>query len=363
MKKDQNQSVFKITIAAIIFVAAIVIGIGISASTHNILPVILKTKNHVKPQRTCGTFAEDFTKNASRGELIINDYTSFTFVYTKATREGHAYTACWFPLENLNIDFSSYDELEIDLTTSKARRIPLNLSVQNNVETHQYVRQFIEIEEGKTTYSLPLNEFYTPSEWYDANDVTQAQIPEQDFSKVEAMSFESCHLLGREIKDQFTVNTLVLKKDLTLFYVFVLIGAGLAITVAWLLILKPFQKEEEIVHVPIKEVEYKAESIGDKVIAYLAKNYTNPDLTLEDLKTEFGKGKAEISNLIKESTKLTFPRYLNFLRIEEAKRILKSGDFKTVAEVGFLVGFNSSSNFIRVFKAQEGVSPKKFLEE
>ena len=104
-------------------------------------------------------------------------------------------------------------------------------------------------------------------------------------------------------------------------------------------------------------------TIEDQIIAFLAKNYNNPDLTLEDLKSEFGKGKAEISNIIKDTTKLTFPRYLNYLRIEEAKRVLKSGDFKTVAEVGFLVGFNSSSNFIRVFKTQEGVSPKKFLED
>lgn len=362
MKKNKLPPIFKITIAMIFVVFAIVISIGIGFSRQNILPIILETKDHLKPNRTCGTFAEDFTKNASRGELVIKDYTSFSFIYSKAKRVNHAYVACWFPLENVNIDFSNFDVLEIDITTNKARRIPINLSVQNNLETHQYVRQFVEIEKGKTTYSLPFDEFYTPSEWYDANNVTQAQIPEQDFEKVEAISFESCHLLESEIRDEYTVNSLVLKKDLTLFYLFAFIGLLLSITGAWLLILRPFQKEEEIVHVPIKEVDYKKEKIEDQILAYLAKNYSNPDLTLEDLKNEFGKGKAEISNLIKDATKLTFPRYLNYLRIEEAKRVLKSGDFKTVAEVGFLVGFNSSSNFIRVFKAQEGVSPKKFLE-
>lgn len=362
MENDKKQSVFKIAIAAILVLTAVVLGVGISNSELDILPTILETKNHQKPLRSAGTFAEDFTENASRGELIINDKSSFSFIYTKAKREGHAYTACWFPLENLNINFSNYDFLELDITTNKARRIPLNLSVQNNLATHQYIRQFIEIEEGKSSYSLPLSEFYTPAEWYDANNISQAQIPEQDLSKIEAISFESCHLLKSGIKDQFTVNGLVLKQDLTLFYLFTILGAAGLIFGAWLFISKPFEKEEEIVHVPIKEVEYKKESLEDNIIAFLAKNYNNPDLTLEILKDEFGKGKAEISNIIKDSTKMTFPRYLNFLRIEEAKRVLKSGDFKTVAEVGFLVGFNSSSNFIRVFKAQEGVSPKKFLE-
>lgn len=362
MDKKQNQSFFKITIAAILLVVFIVIGFRIRSSKVDILPLILETKNHVKPKRTAGTFAEDFTKNASRGELIFKGENSFSFIYTKSSRAGHAYTACWFPLEDLNVDFSKYDELEVNINTQKARRIPVNLSVQNNIETHQYIRQFIEIIKGKSIYNLPLSEFYTPSEWYDANNISQAQIPEQDLSKIEAISFESCHLLESGIKDEFTVVGLNLKKDLTLFFLFMAISASVLISGAWLYFLKPFAKQEEIVHVPIKEVEYKTDSLEDRILAFLAENYTNPDLTLEDIKTELGKGKAEISNLIKASTKLTFPRYLNYLRIEEAKRILKQGDFKTVAEVGFLVGFNSSSNFIRVFKAQEGVSPKKFLE-
>ena len=37
--------------------------------------------------------------------------------------------------------------------------------------------------------------------------------------------------------------------------------------------------------------------------------------------------------------------------------------YKTIAEVGYTVGFNSSSNFIRVFKSLEGMSPKAFVEE
>lgn len=363
MKNTNSQSKFKVAVTAIVAISVLASVVGFINSRLEILPTILKTKNFVKPKRACGTFAEDFTKNASRGELIIRDSSSFSFIYTKSKREGHAFTGAWFPLEELNIDFSSYDIINVGIATRKARRIPLNLSVQNNITTHQYVHQFIEIEPEKSSYDLRFDEFYTPSEWYEANNVTQSQIPEQDFAKVEAMSFESCRLLEREIRDEFTIDSIMLKKDLTWFYILVFIGAGLAIVGCWFFIIRPFDKEEEVVHVPIKEVEYTPETLEEKVQAFLAKNYSNPDLTLEDLKSELGKGKAEISNSIKNSTKLTFPRYLNYLRIEEAKRILKQGDFKTISEVGFLVGFNSSSNFIRVFKAQEDVSPKKFVEE
>lgn len=363
MKNANSQTNFKAAAIVITAIGILVSVVGFFNSRLEILPTILKTKNFVKPKRACGTFAEDFTKNASRGELIIKGSSSFSFIYTKSKRKGHAFTGAWFPLEELDIDFSSYDIINVGITTNNARRIPLNLSVQNNITTHQYVHQFIEIEPEKSSYNLRFDEFYTPSEWYEANNVTQSQIPEQDFAKVEAMSFESCRLLEREIRDEFTITSLMLKKDLTWFYVLVFLGAGFAVVGCWFFIMRPFDKEEEVVHVPIKEVEYIPETLEEKVQAFLAENYSNPNLTLEDLKSELGKGKAEISNSIKNSTKLTFPRYLNYLRIEEAKRILKQGDFKTISEVGFIVGFNSSSNFIRVFKAQEGVSPKKFVEE
>jgi len=227
------KSGFKRSIFIIVLFSLLVIGGGKFLSQESILPLLITTKDHLKPKRKCGTFAEDFTEKASRGELIIKNKSSFSFIYTKSNRNGHAFTGVWFPLENLNIDFSNYDYIEIDIVTNRARRIPINLSVQNSLETHQYVRHFIEVEEEKTRYKLALKDFFTPSEWYTENNVTQSQIPEQDFSKVEAISFESCHLLEREIRDGFTVKSIVLRKDLTFLYAVVLILNVLGIFISW----------------------------------------------------------------------------------------------------------------------------------
>lgn len=178
------------------------------------------------------------------------------------------------------------------------------------------------------------------------------------------MSLESCQLLKAGTDDSFTVNQLVLKKETTGTIVIVILIAILVIGGLYLLIFKPFSSKTEVVYVPIKPVEYKkSASLEDKILDFLAQNYTNSNLTLNDLKTEFGKGSAELSKLIKDQTKMTFPKYLSYLRIEEAKKLLLKGDFKTVSEVGYTVGFNSPSNFIRVFKSQEGISPKKYIEE
>jgi len=335
-----------------------------TSSTLNILPIIIDIQQHEKPKRTPDTFAEDFTENASKAVMIFQGNSSFSLNYSKSEREGHAFAGCFFPLENVDINFSKYDEIELEITTKFARRIPFNLSVQNKKETHQYIRNFIEIEKGKTNYTLQISEFYTPTSWYERNNTTQVEIPRQNLAKIEAMSFESCQLLEKGVEDEFTISKLTLSKDLNLLFQVTIFMTLLLELVYGLLFLGLFRKKTEVVHIPVKSTDYKkAESLVEKILAFMAENYTNPDLVLSDLSAEFGRGNAELSKILKEETKLSFPKYLSYLRIDEAKRILQKGDFDTVSEVGYIVGFNSPSNFIRVFKGEVGASPKKFVDQ
>lgn len=330
----------------------------------NILPLILETRDHPKPLRTPDTFAEEYGPNASKAEIIYNSDTSFTFKYTKSKNQRHAFAGVFFPTENLAIDFSKYDAVEIGIETQRARRIPFNLSVQNKLETHQYVRCLIEIEKGKTIYNYLLKDFFTPTSWYDRNHVAQLDIPRQDFSKIEALSFESCHLLETETEDQFTIYRLLLKKDIRWIYVSIWTTVLVLIFLLRVWLFGLFRKKEKVVHIPVTHIEQEeSEDIINRLLTYLANNYTNPNLTLTDLNREFGVSNQEISGMIKEKTALTFPKYITFLRIEEAKRILLEGSFKSISDVAYSVGFNSPSNFNRVFKASEGVSPKIFSEE
>lgn len=350
------------------FITILISGLLLSFFQYNskldVLPILTSIKNHPESQRTPDTFAEDLSEDASESELIYHGVDSFSFRYIKSTKKEKSFTGFYFPLEDIEIDFSNYDIIEIGINTNLARRIPINLSVQNKKETHQYIRQFIEIRKDQTLYNLPLNTFFTPSSWYNTNKVSQAEIPQQDLSLVEAISFESCQLLEAGIEDEFTINHLYLKKDLTLLYVIIILTTLVLIVVYKFIFDNPFKFTTQVVHVPIQLTQFeKTEKLGYKIITFLGENYSNPDFTLSDLTTEFRKNTNEISKIIREETKLTFPKYLNYLRIEEAKRILTSGNYKTVSEVGYIVGFNSPSNFIRVFKSQVDTSPKKFADD
>ena len=359
-----KKSVFWISSFIIIVSGILFLFFQHSNSRLNILPILIEIDSHKKPLRSPDTFSEDSTSNASKGKLSFNNKSSFSFKYIKSKREGHAFTGCFFPLEDVGLDFSEYDIIEVGIKANLARRIPLNLSVQNNLKTHQYIRHFIEVKDNQKVYSLRLKDFFTPSSWYDRNNVAQVEIPNPDMSSIAAISFESCHLLKKGIEDEFTVTQLFLKKDIRLVVILTLVAIVFFISLLAIFLLDLFKKKAKVIHIPIALNEFEQEdNITGDIMAYLAKNYTNPNLTLSILTKEFGKSNSDISNIIKDHSSLTFPKYLNYLRLEEAKRLLKEGNYKTVSEVGYTVGFNSPSNFIRVFKGQEGTSPKKYLEK
>lgn len=346
---------------AVLFGALMYVSFLTARSSKNILPEIIKAKSFRGGKRTPGVFAENFSSEASNGELIYHGNNSFSFRYTKSGKQAHPFTGVYFPLENIDIDFSEYDAIVVGIKIKKARRIPFNLSVQTLKETHQYVRQFLDVKENQEMYTLQLSDFFTPTSWYDRNDVAKVDIPNPDFSKVEALSFESCHLLKPLIEDEFEVFHLELKKDHTWTYTVISCFVILVILTLRVWLFRLFSNKKEIIHIPIKQIEREdGGSMEDKALAFLAENYTNPNLTLNDLTENFGINNREMSAIIKNKTAMAFPKYISFMRVEEAKRLIKSKDYKTISEVGYAVGFNSPSNFNRVFKAMAGISPKQF---
>lgn len=363
ISKERKQQSFLISLGVLLLVGVLIMAVLELRSTQNILPIVQEGRHHADSLRHPGVFAEDETSEASEGQLVFNQDGTFSLEYIKSIHKDHAFCGAWFPLENINIDFSKYDFIEIGIETEKARRVPFNLSPQTKLETHQYIRTMIEIEKGKDLYTFQLQSFFTPTSWYERNKVAQIDIESPDLSKIEALSFESCHLLDKGVADRFTINQLILRKDLSLEYIIVISIVLIAGFGIWVWLFDPFKKSE-VIHVPISNIEVEEEAAIDaQLLIYLGNNYTNPNLTLADLAKEFGKNNQEISQMIKEQTKMTFPKYLNYLRIEEAKRLLREGTIKSVSEIGYAVGFNSPSNFNRVFKGAEGISPKAFQEK
>ena len=97
-----------------------------------------------------------------------------------------------------------------------------------------------------------------------------------------------------------------------------------------------------------------------KVIDYMRRNYMRK-LTLEDAATHVYLSASYLSKLFKDATGYNFNSYLNMLRIEESKKLLRNANTPLV-DVSNLVGYEDQSYFTKVFKKIEGVSPGKYRQ-
>lgn len=91
---------------------------------------------------------------------------------------------------------------------------------------------------------------------------------------------------------------------------------------------------------------------------YIHENYSNSDLSLNDVAEHIGISGSYLSELFNEITGEKFTVYLAKYRVEKAKQLQSMTDL-TVKEIGFQCGFNSSQNFIRVYKKYTGHTPGK----
>ena len=98
----------------------------------------------------------------------------------------------------------------------------------------------------------------------------------------------------------------------------------------------------------------------EKICNYCIHNYRNK-ITLEILSKELHLSTQRISHIFNQNMRITIPRYVNFLRISEACRLLtKTSD--TVAKISENVGFDSLRNFNRAFYKVMQMTPTEFCD-
>lgn len=91
---------------------------------------------------------------------------------------------------------------------------------------------------------------------------------------------------------------------------------------------------------------------------YIDKHYSK-DISLNDVADELGMNAIYLSQLFKRETGTTFSSYLTSVRIEQAIRLLKTGEYK-IYEVSEMVGYQTVQYFSKVFKKETGKNPKDY---
>ncbi|MCR2050050.1 AraC family transcriptional regulator [Acetatifactor muris] len=95
------------------------------------------------------------------------------------------------------------------------------------------------------------------------------------------------------------------------------------------------------------------------ILAFLDANYGNPDLSLTMVSDTFQISVPYLSSLFKASAGVNFSNYVEEVRIEKAKGLLKNTSM-SVGEIAVAAGYSSTNSFSRAFRRVTGNSASEY---
>jgi AraC-like DNA-binding protein len=265
------------------------------------------------------------------------------------------------------LDCSKFNALKIALASSQQSDCKVYLKVfdakiSNSQDplSERYLKKDVVLTPVPATLVIPFNRFITPEWWYQRNNITLKDVAPLDLSKVTALLIESGSTAKTGIPDTLTISGLCLINGPTSYAIALLAFLLASISVYTVFRLLPRKKNDPIIITyDKKEVRSYRDIDAQKIADYLAKHYSQPEVSIGTMGGSLGMSQKKIAKLMNDEFKMSFKQYLTSIRIHEAKRLLLETD-RLVIDIAFEVGFNSIPHFNRVFKTITHVSPIEF---
>ena len=97
----------------------------------------------------------------------------------------------------------------------------------------------------------------------------------------------------------------------------------------------------------------------EKAVLYIKEHYTDSQLKVSDIAEFLNISESRISVLFKAETGQTLIQYLTQVRIETAKKLLRTSEYK-VYEIAEMVGYANSQYLSKVFHKETGYFPLEY---
>ncbi len=91
-------------------------------------------------------------------------------------------------------------------------------------------------------------------------------------------------------------------------------------------------------------------------------NIANPDITMKSLELKFQYNTDYIRRIFKNEYGKTPIEYLNDLRLNQAKELLRNMPIYTIYQIAEICGFTDALYFSRFFKKHTKISPKSYRQ-
>lgn len=316
-----------------------------------------------------------FSDYAEKGNSSIDSFSSVTgSISMKYTlREGFRTPYAGLQIssgEYLNL--SDYNLVKIKISSAKSEKIRFilicfidNFSYSTNPLSSIYLIKEIPVTPGLKSFNIPLSEFRIEKWWYEVNGLEPFDkkiIP--DFGKVSAVNIENAESFGFNRWDEIKISGITFYKSAKKMWFIFSLSVIIYFIIVAVIRKTVFSKKIKPVFIDYKKIEFKKNISTDhgNIFRIIADNYTNPELSVEKTAELSNTDVTKISKNIKNISGLSFPQYLNALRMTEAKRLLAETDAKII-EISFAVGFGNLSHFNRCFKSSEKISPKDYRKK
>ena len=277
---------------------------------------------------------------------------------------------------NSFFNIKPYDSIRIKIKTFNSKSIIIiiltqikNYSYLENENTFLFLEKEIPVWEKKEEYILSLNDFYIP-EWWTTHFLSEYDKKlNKDFSKVFKVSIRSGRFNKLNEKATIILEEISFfknKKKVIISICITFIVYCLIILIIFLL----YKYKEKVkssmnrIIIPYKFIKLENDLNDEerKIIKYLGENYNNSSLTLNNAGYYSGLPASKIPNILKKRFNLTFPQYLNAIRLCEAKRLLVKTD-RQISDIAYNIGFKNVCHFIRIFKSIEKISPLAYRKK
>lgn len=269
-------------------------------------------------------------------------------------------------------------DYEIILKVHSEENVPLIFRVNKFIkdytqegqwDTYLLCSKTESVTKGENTITLKTKDINeTPNWWYAINKAWEKKA-EKHAEKADVneltLIFENGCPVGKEISIDIQEFKLVYDSWGFLKNMWIVILYYIAL--ATFIFIQKIKKKNEVkyVVVPIKETEKQAAQTATQdvdIVSFIGENYPNPDFKVSDVANHFKLTENEVSDILKAYCDKSFRQYLNQIRMEEAKRLLKDSK-QQISSIAFSVGYNNVQHFNRVFKEYTGVSPTVFKSE
>lgn len=164
------------------------------------------------------------------------------------------------------------------------------------------------------------------------------------FREIQFQTVEMNLLLGRLTHDHSTIQEIAIEP-----------------ISAWIFDLNIWQ--EVVKNRIYKVMKYQPDNLFsiESVQRFLQEHYAT-DISINMLTESFHQSPQHISKKFKEKYGMTIVTFLRKIRMEHAKKYLQTGSM-SVIEIAKAIGYDDENYFSKVFKKEQGISPKKYRDK